>query len=275
MGNESSSAVVVTHSNKRSATRNGVTSHHAKKPSSSHHGPHVTTVGVKPDGGGGGGAPTVGTARRSERVFSCPDEKQHSETELVNRLVDTFFAQAADEKPVPSADLRFRRFDGRKVPKIALRDYVSRISYYLSNIAESEKSRDPGVHSDLAMRYLLSSVIYIDRLRTRGLVVTPLNIHRLLITGVLVACKSLDDLQPGITYFADLGGLSPKDMSELEVAFVSLLEWKITIETSAFLHYYAQLLGTGSARDVFSTDLLLDYHHTQSPKKVHQDVPAE
>ena len=205
---------------------------------------------------------------RSERLFSCPDEMHHSEQELVDQLLKVFFSVDGKEA-IPSADARFSRFDGRKVPRIALREYVERITHYLSNVALSEKAtRDPNCHSDLAMRYLVASAIYIERLCNKGLVVTPLNVHRLIITGCLIACKNLDDLQPGMSYFGDLGGLSVKELSEMEVAFVSLLDWKISIDPAAFRSKYAKVLGSsGGARDIFSSDLTLDYHSASGSTK--------
>ena len=200
--------------------------------------------------------PPVERAER-DRLFSCPDHELHSEAELTKLLTACFTVD--ESEPTPAADPLLHQFDGRKIPKIALSEYISRLTFYLGNIAQTEKKglRDPDAHSDLAIRYLIATIIYMDRLRSKGLVVTPLNIHRLLITGVLLASKTLDDLQPGLTYFADLGGLSAAELGSLEVTMLDLLDWKTTIEPKVFRNRYASLLG---ARDVFSNDFSLDYH---------------
>ena len=54
---------------------------------------------------------------------------------------------------------------------------------------------------------LVMAMIYIDRLieTNNGLVLTNLNVHRLLITGVLIAVKWHDDMFYNNAYFAKLG----------------------------------------------------------------------
>jgi hypothetical protein len=51
-------------------------------------------------------------------------------------------------------------------------------------------------------------LIFIDRLiEQKGLIITKLNIHRLLVTNIMLAAKYHDDLFYNNAYFAKLGKL--------------------------------------------------------------------
>jgi len=205
-----------------------------------------------------------------DRLISCPDEQHHLESEILNLLVKYFtnkygyVVEGEDETStllnqlsingnnnnnnvVPCEEGKLEKskiFEGRSKPKISVNDYLQRLVYYLTGIAEFErKTNDPGVHSDLAVRYLLAVIIYLERLPFKT---NSKNVHRLLITGCLVSSKILDDFQPEQQYFADLGGVSKLELSELEWAFCELLDWKVQILPEEFLVKYQELLGRHS-----------------------------
>jgi hypothetical protein len=189
---------------------------------------------------------------RMERLLSCPDHEHYSEAELVAKL-EKFFVPDRCEN-MTSSDRLLRKFDSKTglAPKISMAEYLKRLTFYLSNIAQSEREsgKDTAVHSDLAVRYLLASVIYLDRLRVkRSLQVTPINVHRLILTAILLSAKVLDDLQPGLQYFADLGGVSVVELREMEVAFLEAIDYDLMIEPKLFKTRYETLL---ESREAFS-----------------------
>jgi len=127
----------------------------------------------------------------------------------------------------------------------------------LSNIAETEKKtgHDLAIHSDLAIRYLIAAHMLIERVRAKySLVVTPLNVHRLVITALVLASKILDDVQPSMYYFAVLGGLPQEELSRLEVAFLSLLDYDVQIDPLVFRAKYELLLESKRAFSDFGMD---------------------
>lgn len=184
-----------------------------------------------------------------DRVVSCPDHLHHSESELLarlDRILETEILSSEDVSQ-PVADARFAVFEGKsgKAPKISVASYLQRLTYYLGAIAEFERSTggDVAVHSDMAFRYLLSTVVLLERLHARtGLVVTKLNVHRLIITGTMICAKTLDDIQPDANYWADLGGVTTAELSQLEWTFLELLGYQVIVSPEEFQRKYDAVL---------------------------------
>lgn len=86
-------------------------------------------------------------------------------------------------------------FDSSSCPPISILAYLARIQKYAKC-------------SDACF---VVALIYIDRLiELRNIVLTSLNVHRIIITSVLLASKSLDDLPFNNAFYARLGGVPPK-----------------------------------------------------------------
>lgn len=212
-----------------------------------------------------------------DRLISCPDNEHHLESEMLDRL-EAFFSityqyeaegdsrfseniileaaarsssyvleDAPTHAPLLSNNnaIQGRIFEGKSRPKISVKEYLQRLVFYLTSIAEFERKNktDPSVHSDLAIRYLIAAIIYLERIEQMAHIqVNAKNVHRLLITGCLIAAKVLDDIQPNMQYFADLGGVSVGELAKMEWAFVELVSYKIQIMPETFLKKYKELL---------------------------------
>lgn len=187
-----------------------------------------------------------------ERLLSCPDHLHHTEQELTQRLA-TILSQKVER--VNETDLErigdhalatsMRIFDGMAPPAISLGDYIQRLIFYLTSIAEQERAvgLDSDVHSDLAIRYLVTAIIYLERIQARtGMHIHELNVHRLLITGTVIAAKVLDDVHPNHKYFSDLGGLHPSELTRMEFAFLTLCDYNVNVDPEQFALKYALTL---------------------------------
>ena len=86
--------------------------------------------------------------------------------------------------------------------------------------------------------------MYVDRIiqSNPNFVVNSLNIHRLLITAVMVSAKILDDLQPKSEYFANLGGVDVKELQTLERNLLSLLDFHVMVDPDVLFSKYQELL---------------------------------
>jgi hypothetical protein len=92
---------------------------------------------------------------------------------------------ATVEEPAPSI------FDAVAPPSITIRMYLRRIVEYVKCSGES----------------IVMALVYIDRLiERRAFAVTALNVHRLLITSILLAAKCFDDEYYSNGFFAQVGG---------------------------------------------------------------------
>lgn len=84
---------------------------------------------------------------------------------------------------------------------------------------------------------------YIDRLiqQQPHLRITSLNVHRILITSVLVAAKFLDDMYYDNAYYAKIGGITTREMNTLEWEFLFLLDFRLQVTVSVFESYCSHL----------------------------------
>eukprot|EP01018_Ginkgo_biloba_P014562 Gb_11201 [translate_table: standard] len=64
--------------------------------------------------------------------------------------------------------------------------------------------------------------------------ITSLNVHRLLITTVMLASKFLDDLNYNNAYYAKVGSITTKHINSLEMEFLFMLDFRLHETVSVF-----------------------------------------
>ncbi len=120
----------------------------------------------------------------------------------------------------------FIKFQSSYEPDITICSYLERIRKY----------------SKCSDACFILMLIYIDRLiEKKGLVLTRLNIHRLLITAMMIAAKYHDDLFYNNAYFAKLGGLSLQELNGLELEVLTSLDYSMFIAFTTYEKYSHQL----------------------------------
>ncbi|RNF17490.1 CYC2-like cyclin 6 [Trypanosoma conorhini] len=113
-------------------------------------------------------------------------------------------------------------FHSSRIPQISVIDYVRRIAKY----------------SCCSPECFVLSLIYMDRyLYTTRFPLTFRNVHRLMITAVLVSAKLRDDTYYTNTYYASLGGISTAELNGLELEFLKIIDWTTWVEPSQFEEY--------------------------------------
>jgi len=128
---------------------------------------------------------------------------------------------------ISNLDKAITKFHATRPPAIAVKEYLLRVVKY-ANCSES--------------CYILA-LIYIDRLTEKrpGFVINSLNIHRLLITSIMVAAKFFDDFYFYNNDYAKIGGISTKEINSLEAELLVLLNFELFVSEDTFSHYKAQL----------------------------------
>ena len=87
------------------------------------------------------------------------------------------------------------------------------------------------------------ALIYIDRLIQRNnFLLTELNVHRVVITAVLVAAKFFDDAYYNNAYYAKVGGVLVSEMNGLEVDFLFRVNFSLQFTPELFRKYRDELL---------------------------------
>ncbi|GAY40692.1 hypothetical protein CUMW_053930 [Citrus unshiu] len=117
-------------------------------------------------------------------------------------------------------------FHGLRAPTISIQQYIDRIFKY-------------GACSPSCF---VIAHIYMDRFlqKTDGHL-TSLNVHRLLITSVMVAAKFIDDAFFNNAYYARVGGVSTAEMNRMEVKFLFSLDFRLQVNVETFHKFCSQL----------------------------------
>ncbi|KAJ1700896.1 hypothetical protein LUZ63_000675 [Rhynchospora breviuscula] len=89
----------------------------------------------------------------------------------------------------------------------------------------------------------LVAYVYMDRLCqfNQGLQIVSTNVHRLLVTSIMVASKFVEDLNYCNSYFAKVGGLSTEELNFLELNFLFLMGFRLNVSPSVFESYCSHL----------------------------------
>ena len=117
-----------------------------------------------------------------------------------------------------------------KIPRITLADYLKRIIKY-------------GVNEPSDANTLLTIVtIYINRLNTKFYTINNQNIHRILLTSLLLAQKMFCDDHYTNQHFAKVGGISLAELNKLERKFLSIMDNELFVFPEEFYDYQQFIL---------------------------------
>lgn len=87
------------------------------------------------------------------------------------------------------------------------------------------------------------ALIYIDRLIQRNnFLLTELNVHRVVITAILLAAKFFDDAYYNNAYYSKVGGVLSSEMNGLEVDFLFRINFSLHVTPEVFEKYKAELV---------------------------------
>ncbi|XP_043688194.1 cyclin-U1-1 [Telopea speciosissima] len=118
-------------------------------------------------------------------------------------------------------------FHGVRAPSISIPKYLERI-YKYTNCSPS---------------CFVVGYVYIDRLvhKHPNSPVVSLNVHRLLVTSVMVASKMLDDVHYDNAFYARVGGVSNAELNRLELELLFLLDFSLMVSSRVFESYCLHL----------------------------------
>lgn len=119
------------------------------------------------------------------------------------------------------------KFHALKAPGIGVEAYLERIHNYASCSNEC----------------FILALIYVDRLIERNnFLLTELNVHRVIITAILLAAKFFDDAYYNNAYYAKVGGVLVTELNGLEVDFLFRINFSLHVQPEVFEKYKAELV---------------------------------
>jgi hypothetical protein len=121
----------------------------------------------------------------------------------------------------------------------------------------------------------LATSLYMYRLAVleRGVAVTKRNAHRLLLAGLRVAMKALEDLSYPHVRFARVGGVGERELARLEISFCFLTGFDLAVDASVLSQHWELLRRGTECWNVWDEAL----HHVplEPPPSVKSDVRAQ
>ncbi|KDP25867.1 hypothetical protein JCGZ_22897 [Jatropha curcas] len=135
---------------------------------------------------------------------------------------------------------RLNAFHGIRAPSISIPKYLERL-YKYTNCSPS---------------CFVVGYVYLDRLLHKhpDSLIISLNVHRLLVTCVMVASKMLDDEHCDNAFYARVGGVSNAELNKLEIELLFLLDFGVMVSSRAFesycLHLEKEMLLNGSIHKI-------------------------
>lgn len=119
------------------------------------------------------------------------------------------------------------KFHALKPPGIGVEAYLDRVHKYASCSNEC----------------FILALIYVDRLIERNnFLLTELNVHRVVITAILLAAKFFDDAYYNNAYYAKVGGVLVSELNGLEVDFLFRINFSLHVQPEVFEKYKAELV---------------------------------
>lgn len=147
------------------------------------------------------------------------------------------------------------KFHALKAPGISIKQYLERIHKYASCSTEC----------------FVLALIYIDRLiQNNNFVLSELNVHRVVITAILLAAKFFDDAYYNNAYYAKVGGVLVSEMNGLEVEFLFRINFSLHVKPDVFVQYQDELVShaVGSGIDQHQMQLQSSFQQHQYEQQV-------
>ena len=138
---------------------------------------------------------------------------------VLSRLIDINAGKSTRNQAVT-------KFQSSYAPDVSIQAYLSRIQKY-ARCSES---------------CFVVALIYIDRMiEMKNIILSHLNVHRIVVTSILVSAKFLDDFFYNNAFYAKLGGISVQEMNSLELEFLMFLGFSLQVSTDLYATYHSEL----------------------------------
>ncbi|KAF5661931.1 cyclin-like protein [Fusarium heterosporum] len=120
-----------------------------------------------------------------------------------------------------------RKFYSKNEPPISINQYLQRLHQFCP----------------MSTAVYLATSLYIHRLAVeeRAIPVTRRNAHRLVLAGLRVAMKALEDLSYPHAKMAKVGGVSEAELARLEISFCFLVGFELVVGESRLQKHYERL----------------------------------
>ena len=118
-------------------------------------------------------------------------------------------------------------FISKKIPSISIEKYLERLIS----------------HTKMEISTLILILIYIDKIcKNNKFRLNYFNIHKLIVTSMLVSIKYNEDDYFSNSFYAKVGGVSITELNHLEYEFLSLIDFDLYVDDDLYSKYSNYIL---------------------------------
>ena len=118
-------------------------------------------------------------------------------------------------------------FISKKIPSISIEKYLERLIS----------------HTKMEISTLILILIYIDKIcKNNKFRLNYFNIHKLIVTSMLISIKYNEDDFFSNSFYAKVGGVSITELNHLEYEFLSLIDFELYVDEDLFSKYSNYIL---------------------------------
>jgi Cyclin len=119
-------------------------------------------------------------------------------------------------------------FHTNRPPKISIKLYLKRLEEYMKCSEET----------------FILALIYLDRItsKEKQLEINSYCIHRLFLSGLVVAAKFFEDKYYKNSYYSKVGGISNIELNTLELQFLLLIDFQLYVSDEEYEKYQHTLM---------------------------------
>ncbi|KAL8271907.1 hypothetical protein Esti_004192 [Eimeria stiedai] len=119
------------------------------------------------------------------------------------------------------------RFDSVCAPATSIASYIPRLYR----------------HFRCSEEVFVFALIYLDRvIRANNIKINALNIHRLVLAASVIGVKFVEDVRYSNRYYARVGGVGLAELNRLELAFLKLVKFDLTVSKEEYTVYRSTVL---------------------------------
>lgn len=157
----------------------------------------------------------AGTAAADAGFIGADADVSTAGPDFVTALANVLTHLAGLAGRAPPANRPVTRFHAVRAPLLSIHEYIQRIATYFRCSDEC----------------FVLALVYIDRIMKLHpeFTICNLNIHRLLVTSVMLSAKFFDDVYYSNAYYARVGGVRTLELNALEVLFLRLIKWRLHV----------------------------------------------
>ena len=175
------------------------------------------------------------------QLFNSNNINEKSEIIIIKKISD-LLSNICDEntkKFKKDKNQYIKPFLSNNIPQISIKDYLERL-YKYSKINSST---------------IILILIYIDRIcNIHKFKLTYFNIHKLILSSLIIAIKYNEDEYYSIKFYSKLGGVTKSELIYLEYSFIELINFNLFVKKELFNKYNDYISSADSDEDEDESD---------------------